>query len=724
MATAVQKITLASARDIPFNKLVLSQANVRRVKAGVSIEDLAASIARRGLIQSLHVRAVLDSGGQETGMFEVPAGGRRYRALELLVKGKRLNKTAPVPCVVSDAASGILIEEISLAENEERAPLHPLDQYRAFQAMRDKGMTEEAIAAAFFVGVNVVKQRLRLASVAPSLLDVYAEDGMTLEMLMAFTVNPDHQRQEQVWEAIRASWQKEPWQIRRMLTEKAVRASDKRAQFVGVTAYEDAGGVVLRDLFQSDDGGWLQDVGLLDRLVSEKLKSVADEIAGEGWKWVEAAVSFPYGVEHGLRELVGHQAALSDEEQATVDALNAELERLEADYAEADELPDEVDERLGEIETALAVFDERPVQYDPAEIARAGVFVSIGADGSLVVNRGYVRPEDEAPVPPELEDDAVATVADSEEREREAFAAPAGQRAVVTIGGKSVAQAEPEEEDGIRPLPDRLLTELTAHRTLALRDALANHPHVAMTALLYKLVNDIFRHVSATGALEASVREVHLLAQADDLKDSVSARSVEERHEAWKADLPEDDDALWDWLAALDETSRMALLAHCVSYGVNALYQKPNPYSGHGVSEHGLKVRLAQADRLARATGLDMVATGWRPTVGNYLGAVTKARILEAVREGAGERAAQLIDHLKKGDMAREAERLLADSGWLPEPLRGSGPIDDEVQADAADLETEADILPAFLAGDDEQGVTGDSNAEDADDLAHALAAE
>src|SRR5690606_14988784 len=126
---------------------------------------------------------VLDAEGKETGMFEVPAGGRRYRALELLVKRKRLAKTAPVPCVVSEANGDILIDEVSLAENIERAPLHPLDQFRAFLAMREKGMTEEAIAAAFFVDVKVVKQRLRLASVSSVLHDVYAEDGMTLEQL-------------------------------------------------------------------------------------------------------------------------------------------------------------------------------------------------------------------------------------------------------------------------------------------------------------------------------------------------------------------------------------------------------------------------------------------------------------------------------------------------------------------------------------------------------------
>src|SRR5438874_4125452 len=189
MTKTVQKITLSPSRDIPFNKLVLSQSNVRRVKAGVSIEQLAESIAQRTLLQSLNVRAVADAEGNETGMFEVPAGGRRYRALELLVKQKRLARAAPIPCIVRTEG---LAEEDSLAENVQRAPLHPLDQFRAFLALRDKGMSEEEIAAAFFVSVQVVKQRLKLASVSTKLLDVYAEDGMTLDQLMAFTINPDH----------------------------------------------------------------------------------------------------------------------------------------------------------------------------------------------------------------------------------------------------------------------------------------------------------------------------------------------------------------------------------------------------------------------------------------------------------------------------------------------------------------------------------------------------
>jgi len=622
----------------------------------------------------------------------------------LLVKQKRLAKTAPVPCVVSDSKADVLIDEVSLAENIERAPLHPLDQFRAFQAMRDKGMTGEAIAAAFFVPVQVVKQRLRLVTVSPTLLDVYADDGMTLEQLMAFSISEDHARQEQVWEAISHSWSKEPYQIRRMLTETTIRASDKRAVFVGIDAYQAAGGCILRDLFQDDDGGWLQDPVLLDRLVAEKLKTCADEIAAEGWKWVDVAMSFPYGHDHGLRELSGTIVDLTEEERATREALRAEYDRIEEEYSEADELPDEVDQRLGEIEQALEAFERRPVTYDPAEIRIAGAFVSLDSDGSLLVERGYVRPEDEAPVESGGDDDQ--TDADG----RDALAV---QRAVITIGGQP-AEPEEDDDDSLKPLPERLVIELTAHRTVALRNAVAEHPRVAMTMLLHKLVSDTFRHTAPTGCLEASVRHIFFPAQSDELKESDSARAVNERHERWGDHVPADDQALWDWLTHLDDGTRMDLLALCVSYGVNALFERPNPHSGSGVSRHGLDVRMAQADRLARETGLDMVAAGWRPTVGNYLGRVTKPRILEAVREGAGERAAQLIDHLKKGDMAKEAERLLADTGWLPGPLRLTS-LDGE-QTNGAEAQTDGGddtALPDFLADDGEEDDGADVEDEE-----------
>lgn len=447
-----------------------------------------------------------------------------------------------------------------------------------------------------------------------------------------------------------------------------MRASDKRARFVGVAAYEAAGGNVLRDLFEADDGGWLEDMVLLERLVTEKLRSEAEMIAAEGWKWIEVAASFPYGHDQGLRRLEGIPADLTADEQANADALQAEYNALQEKYEDADELPDDVDARLGELEQALEAFENRPDIFKPAEMVHAGAFVSIDAEGALQAARGYIRREDEpalvaATAEPDRERAAATPDTDGGDQD-----APAAPRATITVSGQ--ANPEEEEDDVIRPLPDRLVTELTAHRTLALRDAVASHPHVAMTALLHKLCVDAFYQSYTPGCLEVGVRHVQLAVQAPDLKDSQSAKSIMDRHAAWKADVPADEQALWDWLVALDDASRLALLAHCVSGGVNALSEKINRHGGTGMTAHGLRRRLDQADRLARAVALDMAEAGWRPTVDNYLGRVTKSHILEAVREARGEAAMQQLDHLKKAEMAERAQQLLQDSGWLPEPLR------------------------------------------------------
>ena len=707
MASAIQKITLSASRDIPFNKLLLSACNVRRVKAGVSIEQLADDIARRTLLQSLAVRPVLDADGAETGMYEIPAGGRRYRALELLVRQKRLAKTAPIPCVIR--TDGIA-EEDSLAENVQRAPLHPLDQFRAFLVLRERGQSEEEIAAAFFVSVAVVKQRLRLASVSPKLLEAYAEDGLTLDQLMAFTVNGDHARQEQAYERLSQSYVKDAYVIRRMLTEGAVRASDKRALFVGVEAYEAAGGTVMRDLFQGDDGGWLQDPALLERLVAETLGREAEAVAAEGWAWVEAAPDFPYGHTYGLRQLRGETLALTAEEEATRHALSAEYDQLEESYADAEELPDEVEQRFTEIETTLGALAARPVAFDPEERARAGAFVSIDGAGALKVERGYVRPEDELPVPAEPETDA-GTDGNTMEGEPAYAAFSAG-----TVYGSPDVAAEPEEEDGIRPLPDRLLTELSAHRTLALRVALGERRDVAFLAALHALCLRAFYGYGLNSCLELELKSVAFAAQAPGLNDTALARILAQRHQDWAAKLPKQPEDLWATLAGLGELSREALFAHCVGLSVNAVHEA---YCRRPQA-------LAHAGVLAEAVDLDMAAAGWTPTVDGYLGRVTKARILQAVREAKGEPAAQRIDHLRKGEMAEAAQALLAGSGWLPEPLRTAGRAMPQV------AEVEA-IAAAEAARPEEDGAgefapwANDDEAAGFDpeiDQAHAFAAE
>ena len=273
---------------------------------------------------------------------------------------------------------------------------------------------------------------------------------------------------------------------------------------------------------------------MLERLVTEKLTAEAETIAKEGWKWISVAVDFPYAHSSSLRELEGKPADLTTEEQATVDALNAEQAKLEFEHQDADELPDEVDQRLSEIEAALMAFEERSFIYDPVDIARAGVFVSIDSEGRLSVERGYVRPEDEAP----REDPDVGHGVDVSSSEGQESNGPGVRRTAISVAG-SAADTEDDDEDAARPLPDRLISELTAHRTLALRDALAESPAITFQAVLHNFVLTAFYRFATSGScLEIGLRTPTFPTQAPGLRESASAKAVEARHESWKVRLP------------------------------------------------------------------------------------------------------------------------------------------------------------------------------------------
>ena len=707
MAKAPQKITLSGSRDIPFDRLRLSQSNVRRVKAGVSIGELAEDIVRRTLLQSLNVRPILDVDGQETGQFEVPAGGRRFRALELLVKQKRLAKDAPIPCVVKAANDDVSAEEDSYAENTFREQLHPLDQFRAMQAMVAKGQDIEAIAAHFLVTPAVVNQRLKLAKVSPKLHEVYAEDGMTLEQLMAFSVSDDHERQEQVWELLAHNYNRSGAYIRQKLTENSVRVADKRVRLVGVEAYVEAGGGVMRDLFEDDDGGWLTDPALLDRLVTEKLQAEGEKIGTEGWKWVATAVDLPWGVTNGLREIDGVPVPRTPQEDAQLAKLEAEAEEIEAEWSNDPNVPDEVHERIAAIDAEIGALVERPLTFDPEEVARAGVFMSIEVDGSLCIERGYVRPEDEPVVASEDGEADAGSGAQGQSADEDSDV-PNGAAAtnVVPI---DAAPGGDEEEDGeiLKPLPDRLVAELTAWRTLALRDAFAQNPSTAFAAVLHAFVLSTFYMASRESCLELALSKVSFGFAPSGLRSCAPAKAIDERHKRWAERLPDSDKDLWDALLQFDGAEQAALFAHCVSQALNAQHEVVPKYDNGRISKHSVERRIAHSHVLARAVGLDLIGAGWRPTVEGYFRSVTKPRILADVTEAKGPKFAGMIDHLKKGDMANEAERLLEDAGWLPEPMR-TPQLLDALAGDPA-VDTEAADLPAFL-DDEAQPVDDDGD--------------
>ncbi|WP_316224413.1 MULTISPECIES: ParB/RepB/Spo0J family partition protein [unclassified Bradyrhizobium] len=635
---------------VPLNKLKKSPRNARKTPhSEAHIEALAASIAAKGMLQNLVVEPETNAEGEPTGFYFVTIGEGRRLAQLLRVKRKQIKKTEPIRCVLdieNDAT------EISLDENVTREAMHPADQFERFRELAEnRGWGAEDIAARFGVTAHVVRQRLRLGAVSPKLMLVYRDGGLSLDQLMAFAITEDHDRQEQVYENL--SWNRDPSTIRRDLTKMNVAATDRRAIFVGADAYAEAGGTIIRDLFTEDRGGYFEHAALLDRLVIDKLEGIAAEVqAVEGWKWASVHIDFPHA--HGTRRTYPHPVELSEEDAAAYGAAQEEYNRLSSEYEGYEELPDEADRRFAELEAEIERIDAKRHAYDTDDIARGGVFVVLNHDGTARIERGFIRADDEAPRPEDVEG---ATITEDGE----------------IVGEDAEPQPDDEEaEDAGKPLSDLLIRDLTAHRTLGLRLALGEQPEMALVAVVHAMAAQTFYRGGEASCLEIRLTSAYLASHADGIEDTPAAKALADRHAGWASDMPRDVADLWAFVAGLDYASVMALLAHCAALTVNAVRipweQKPNA--------------RATAEKLASAVTLDMTAH-WTPTVQSYLGRVTKAHILAAVREAVGDEAAERIAGLKKTEMAQVAEQILAGTGWLPSVLRTARPASRDAVSEA-----------------------------------------
>ncbi|MBN9464065.1 ParB/RepB/Spo0J family partition protein [Brevundimonas sp.] len=645
---------------VPLNQLKASPRNARKTPhSAAAIEALAASIKAKGVLQPPVVEVETNEEGAPTGNYLVTIGEGRRLALRLLSKRKAIKRTHPVKVIV-DADNDA--HEISLDENITREAMHPADQFEAFRRLsEEKGYGAEEIGARFGVSAHVVRQRLRLAAAAPQLMTAYREERLALDQLTAFCISEDQERQRQVLDQIGPHTP--AYAIRRAMTESKVRADDRRAAFVGNEAYQAAGGAILRDLFTEDDGGWFEDVGLLDRLVSEKLAGLALEARErEGWKWAEAAGE--YAEVSALGRVYPVAVERSEVDAAAITALSEEYDRLVSETDSAETLPPEVDARLEEIDKALQAFGP---DYDyPVEVkARAGVMVLLGHDGLARFERGLVRREDvvsdRAPDPdaPEVESEeegAGVRPGDEDDRRRD---------------------GEPDEGPG---LSDRLLIDLTAHKTMGLRDAVQADPAAALATVVHALALQVFYPgygVWTPLQLRLTVNGLDRLAPG--VEDGPAGRRVRDRCEAWGARLPERVDALWEVLAPMRRADLLDLMACCVGVGLYAVRDPHDRRPG----------ALAQAERLATEVGLDMAGT-WSATASSYFCRVAKARVLEDVIEATSAEEAGRIAGFKKGDMAEAAERLVEGKGWLPAVLR-TEPAAQEVEGEAAPATSEGE---------------------------------
>jgi ParB/RepB/Spo0J family partition protein len=311
--------------SIPLNKLVPWDGNVRKTNSTEGLAELTANIEAHGVLQSLVVTKT------NRGRYKIIAGRRRFLALSSLAEAGNIAPDAPVPCrIIAGSADAT---EIGLAENIVRAPMHPADQFDAFRTLIDDGASIADVAARFGVSETAVKQRLKLARVSPVVFEAYRKGDLDLEQVQAFAVSDDHAAQDRIFGEL-PDWDNDPGAMRSALTQDEIAATDKRVRFVTVEGYETAGGMARRDLFaEGDEGVFILDAALLDRLVRAKLEAAADFVRAEDWKWVEIQPEADYAALARFQRRHPEPLPLSEEAAAEHKRLAAGLQG-EVQYAE------------------------------------------------------------------------------------------------------------------------------------------------------------------------------------------------------------------------------------------------------------------------------------------------------------------------------------------------------------------------------------------------------
>ncbi|WP_246727964.1 ParB/RepB/Spo0J family partition protein [Rhizobium leguminosarum] len=620
--------------SVALNRLVPSAGNVRRLNAGAGLSELADSIEAHGLIHKLTVRKA------KKGKYEVIAGSRRLGALRLLAKEGRLAEDAPIPCTLRNADDAT---EISLAENVQREAMHVVDEILSYRELAENGMDPENIAARFGQSVITVRQRLRLAGLSPKVLDVMREDAMSIEQARALAISDSHEEQERVWFETFA-YNRDPRSLRAMLTREHVRSAERLARFVGLEAYEAAGGGIVRDLFNEESGTFLTDQPLLTRLAMEALEQAAEPLKTEGWRWVEANLDASTIYSGSYGRIYPQAREMTVEEQAELSALGESFDEVQAQieaYAEGDPAVEADEARLANIKRRITAIQSSTKAYDPQDQAFAGCIVYIDQFGAVQVGRGYVKVEDR---------EALQQMRCGDVGEQEGVG-----------GGEVPASSVPEPDAGYSAA---LVEELTAIRTAAMRVELANRPAVALVALLYPLVGGIFHsgYTTFDAAVEVSGQRRQL---APSIKEPGEARALatwQAMKEAWGDTLPGQPADLWAWLLEQPTDKLLELLAFVTAANLNGVKAKNDQSRG----------RLENVEQVAVAVSLDM-REHWTADA-TFLNRLSKADIAEVLEEaGCASQVVQAIEKAPKAEAVAEAEKRLAGKGWLPATLRSEG---------------------------------------------------
>ena len=685
-------------RSIALDRMFIAPENVRKTRPDAAAEaKLKASLATHGLLENLVVR----SEGSD-GDYAVVAGGRRLTALKALAADGVFDAAHPVPCLIVDgnAASG----ELSLAENVIRVAMHPADQVIAFTELAESGVTVAAIAARFGMSERLVEQRLRLGNAAPELLDAYRTDNIDLETLKAFAVTTDHRRQMAVWEQVaNQGYRPAAWQVKRLLTEERIPATSAMARFVGVDAYEAAGGPVLRDLFAAEDesGIWFEDSALLNKLAMAKLGETVKDLATR-WHWATAMPELDWTEVARYGRIHPEPATPTEEETAELERLRTredELDNLdEEDWTEAlAEEAEAIETRTCEINLA----SEARTTYRAEDYVIAGSIATIGRNGELEVIQGLVRPED-MPKSADSGDSAGGDPGDGDD------ATGAGRFQGPAISGPMASPTDPEaqarKEAGVGI---GLADDLGSIRTALVKAHLANDFEAAFDLMLFQLGRAVFTHGDRAHALDIAIRKT---------ADRPTTRLNDKDFGAWspgEAMLADRSSLPLDWLTIEDDRESFAALRALPEARKQALFSASVARTVKGQLAFEPQARPELEATIAR---LEIDFAGQvRPTADMLWSRINKGRILDIARETLGPAWASARSKSKKPTLARAMEEAFA---------AGSPPVGITADAHSAALAWTPPGFAAFdMRGAEDAGAEASAAAGTPDSVAESVEA-
>ncbi|EKG8087094.1 ParB/RepB/Spo0J family partition protein [Escherichia coli] len=593
--------------SVPLASLIKSPLNVRTVPySAESVSELADSIKGVGLLQNLVVHALP---GDRYG---VAAGGRRLAALNMLAERDIIQVDWPVRVKVIPQE---LATAASMTENGHRRDMHPAEQIAGFRAMAQEGKTPAQIGDLLGYSPRHVQRMLKLADLAPVILDALAEDRITTEHCQALALENDTARQVQVFEAAcQSGWGGKPevQTIRRLVTESEVAvAGNTKFRFVGADAFSPD--ELRTDLFSDDEGGYVDCVAL-DAALLEKLQAVAEYLReAEGWGWCAGrmeAVGECREDARAYRNLPQPEAVLTEAEEERLNELMARYDALENQCEESD---------LLEAEMKLMRCMAKVRAWTPEMRAGSGVVVS-WRYGNVCVQRGVqLRSEDD--------------VADDADRTEQM-----------------------QEKASVEEISLPLLTKMSSERTLAVQAALMQQPDKSLALLAWTLCLNVFGSGAYSKPAQISLECKHysLTSDAPSGKEGAAFMAMMAEKARLAALLPEGWSRDMTTFLSLSQEVLLSLLSFCTACSIHGVQTRE---CGH--------TSRSPLDTLESAIGFHM-RDWWQPTKANFFGHLKKPQVIAALNEAGLSGAARDAEKMKKGDAAEHAEFHMKDNRWVP----------------------------------------------------------